>query len=67
MYKHLTYLFRHELQLDSALDIQSLSFDLLVDDGAVIYVNGVEVVRAYMPSGTIRSNTTASSIKLRKD
>ncbi len=39
----------------------TLSLDLLADDGAVVYINGVEVVRDNMPSGTITATTRASS------
>jgi len=34
---------------------------LKVDDGAVVYVNGVEVARENMPSGPIDRRTLASS------
>jgi hypothetical protein len=32
---------------------------LLRDDGAVVYINGAEVLRDNMPTGTITSTTTA--------
>lgn len=38
----------------------SFNFVYGYDDGIVIYVNGVEVVRTNMPSGTIAYNTVAS-------
>ncbi|NHA66598.1 fibronectin type III domain-containing protein [Phycicoccus flavus] len=34
---------------------------LLVDDGAVVYLNGSELVRENMPNGTVSSTTLASS------
>lgn len=37
------------------------NFVLSYDDGAVVYVNGTEVKRSNMPSGTIAYNTQASS------
>lgn len=37
------------------------TFNLTLDDGAVIYVNGTEVGRYNMPSGTPSYNTNASS------
>ncbi|MFN8019667.1 MAG: hypothetical protein U0P45_16320 [Acidimicrobiales bacterium] len=39
----------------------TLTLRLVADDGAVVYVNGVEVVRDNMPSGTITSSTRAAS------
>jgi hypothetical protein len=39
----------------------SLTLDLMADDGAVVYVNGVEVARDNMPAGTITSSTRAAS------
>ena len=40
--------------------IASLSIDLLRDDGAVVYLNGQEVVRSNMSTGTIDYGTLAS-------
>jgi hypothetical protein len=37
------------------------SLDMIIDDGAVVYVNGVEVARDNMPSGTIAYSTRAAS------
>lgn len=39
----------------------SLSLDLAADDGAVVYLNGVEVLRDNLPDGTITYNTGAST------
>jgi 3',5'-cyclic AMP phosphodiesterase CpdA len=39
----------------------SLSVDLLYDDGAIVYLNGIEVKRVNMPSGTISYNTFSIS------
>jgi hypothetical protein len=38
-----------------------LKLDVLFDDGAVVYINGIEVARFNMPSGNIAFNTWASS------
>ncbi len=40
----------------------SFDFTYSYDDGAVVYVNGVEVRRSNMPTGIIAYNTQASSI-----
>jgi hypothetical protein len=39
----------------------NLSFYLLVDDGAVVYIDGTEMFRQNMPQGTIDYLTQASS------
>lgn len=39
----------------------SFTFSLLRDDGAVVYLNGQEIVRSNMPVGTIAYNTLAST------
>ncbi|MCU0858797.1 MAG: hypothetical protein MUC65_10400, partial [Pontiellaceae bacterium] len=41
--------------------VTSLTLNLLRDDGAVVYLNGTEVLRDNMPSGTISYLTLASS------
>jgi len=41
----------------------SFTINFKYDDAIVVYVNGVEVTRANLPSGTISYNTTASSNK----
>ncbi|MCI5059014.1 MAG: metallophosphoesterase family protein, partial [Flavobacteriales bacterium] len=58
---HITYYFRQEFQVSNASIFNSLDIDLTYDDGAVIYVNGVEVDRVNMPTGTIDYQTAASS------
>ena len=38
-------------------DVAELSIGHIIDDGAVFYLNGVEVLRYNMPTGTITSST----------
>ena len=59
--KHITSYFRHTFSLALPGNIHELSLDLLADDGAIVYLNGAEVVRFNMPEGAINSETTASS------
>ncbi|MCA9260241.1 MAG: lamin tail domain-containing protein, partial [Planctomycetales bacterium] len=59
--KNITTYFRHAFNVTGAEDYTSLTLRLLRDDGAVVYLNGVEIVRTNMPSGTITSTTTANS------
>lgn len=42
-------------------EIETLVLELLRDDGAVVYLNGVEIVRSNLPGGSIISSTAASS------
>ena len=59
--KYITYYFRHEFQVANPDSTTYLTLRLLRDDGAVVYINGTEVTRSNMPSGTIDYLTTASS------
>jgi hypothetical protein len=59
--KYITTYFRHSFTLDSTVGISDLDISLVRDDGAVVYLNGVEVARTNMPGGTISSSTLASS------
>lgn len=58
--KHLTTYFRRRFHLDDPATYGDLTASLLVDDGAVIYLNGTEVRRINMPTGTINFSTRAS-------
>ncbi len=42
---YITYYFRHELNVRDASHIAGATFDLLYDDGAIVYLNGTEVYR----------------------
>ncbi|MBN2012249.1 lamin tail domain-containing protein [candidate division KSB1 bacterium] len=59
--KYITTCFRKHFTVENPDNISNLSINLLRDDGAVIYVNGVEVLRADMPSGDINYNTPAAN------
>ncbi len=56
-----TYFFRTTFVVSNAPEIDLLVFSNVVDDGAVFYLNGVEIRRLYMPSGTIDYSTPSSS------
>ena len=58
-YKHVTTYFRKSFGLTEIAPFRSLSIYLLVDDGAVAYLNGEEVARVNMPSGPIDYTTLA--------
>lgn len=57
---HITYYFRHSFTFSGTTDGMDLILQLKRDDGAVVYLNGTEVVRSNMPAGTITSTTLAS-------
>ena len=59
--KYPTTWFRHRFAVDDASSVGSLTLELLRDDGAVVYLNGHEVVRDNMPAGTITYQTRANS------
>ncbi len=60
--RYITTYFRHSFNIsDVSLYPNGLTLSLLRDDGAVIYVNGTEVIRDNMTSGSFDFETTASS------
>lgn len=58
-----TFYFEREFEIDLASDLATLDLLLqhLVDDGAVFYLNGVEVLRYNMAEGPIDANTLAAT------
>ena len=58
---HITYYFRHSFDIDNPDEIAGLALAILRDDGAVVYLNGTEVYRTNMPTGTITYTTLAST------
>jgi len=58
----LTYYFRTAFTLTNAPQVTSLIFSNLIDDGAVFYLNGVEIQRVRMNAGTITYTNLASSL-----
>jgi hypothetical protein len=53
------YYFRHKFTSDNVP--LSLKLSLLRDDGAIVYLNGAEVVRSNMPAGAVAYATLASA------
>lgn len=58
-----SYYFRHKFiyQFSSANPLDSIIFNLLRDDGAVVYLNGNEIFRSNMPTGPISYGSLAAS------
>ncbi len=59
--KYTTYYFRHSFEVTNPSQYVGLLLRLLRDDGAVVYLNGVEIERSNMPAGSINYLTFASS------
>ncbi len=59
-----TYYFEREFTLTSQqlADLDTLQIVHQVDDGAVVYLNGVEVARYNMPGGAVGPETAASTV-----
>jgi hypothetical protein len=55
-----TYYFRKGFNFSGDPAITQLTLDPIVDDGAVFFLNGVEIYRKNMPDGAIDYNTPAS-------
>jgi len=60
--KNPTTYFRKEFQVDDVSALSDILIQLVRDDGAVVYINGQEVIKDNMPTGTITYNTYASQI-----
>jgi titin len=59
--KFITTYFRKTFVVSDASLVTALTLRILRDDGAVVYLNGTEVFRTNMPTGTISNTTGASS------
>ena len=51
--RHVTTYFRHTFEVEEAARYDSLLFDVLRDDGVIVYVNGVEAFRQNMRPGPV--------------
>lgn len=56
-----TYYFRKKFNVSSMVNIDNIRLNAIIDDGALIYVNGTEVWRNNMPNGTVTSSTLATA------
>jgi hypothetical protein len=59
--RQITTYFRRTFLVTNTTDITALQVRLLRDDGAVLYLNGVEVFRSNMTNGPISSTTLATT------
>jgi acid phosphatase type 7 len=58
--KFITTYFRRAFSVTNAAAFNALTLRLMRDDGAVVYLNGVEVWRTNMPTATVSFSTPAS-------
>ena len=58
--RRMTYYFRRAFTVANPAALAALTVRYLRDDGCIIYINGAEVVRSNMPSGTVSYTTRAS-------
>src|ERR1044072_7277413 len=59
--KYITTYFRRAFTVTNPAAFGSMQLRILRDDGAVVYLNGVEVFRTNMPAGAIAGATLAST------
>ncbi|NLF30952.1 MAG: LEPR-XLL domain-containing protein, partial [Planctomycetes bacterium] len=57
--KYITTYFRHAFTVDDASDYLDLTVRLQRDDGAIVYLNGTEIVRDNLTTGTVTYTTGA--------
>ena len=58
--KYITTYFRHSFNIGDTSRYKEMNLKLLRDDGALVYLNGQEVIRSNMPDGEISNYTYAS-------
>ena len=59
--KYITTLFRKIVNIQNPSQFSSFTINMVRDDGAIVYINGVEVIRSNMPAGAITQGTHASA------
>jgi hypothetical protein len=59
--RYITYYFRHTFVVPPDTFLTNLTFSLLRDDGAVVWLNGREMYRSNMPNTAITYTTPASA------
>ncbi len=57
--RHITTYFRTDFDVANAAAVMSLELNVIRDDGVVVYLNGVEVLRDNLPTGPIEAATLA--------
>ena len=57
--KYITYYFRKQINFTSLTSYSGVTLSIRRDDGAIVYLNGVEMYRSNLPAGTIINTTLA--------
>lgn len=57
---YITYYFRNKFNISSTKDLTKLSAMIGFDDGFVLYLNGTEINRTYMNSGSVTHSTISN-------
>lgn len=65
--KYPAYYFRKTFYIDNLSVIHQMILTLQVDDGAIVYLNGHEIVRHNMPSGAVTYKTYADVVVIYLD
>jgi hypothetical protein len=60
--KYITSYYRHSFHITNPAEVKELKLKLLRDDGAVIYLNGIEIVRSNMPAGAVSFSTLSTAV-----
>jgi hypothetical protein len=56
-HKYITSYFRRAFTIADPMTVTAMNAELMYDDGVVVYLNGTEVKRLHMPTGTITAST----------
>lgn len=59
--KYITSYYRRVFQINDLAAVKELTLKLMRDDGAVVYLNGNEILRSNLSTGTISFSTPAST------
>ena len=65
--KYITSYYRKKFVVNDTTGTDSLIVHVSVDDGAVLYLNGSELVRINMPVGTVNSSTLATGMPVNEN
>jgi hypothetical protein len=60
--KQVTAWFRTQVEIDDPSVVEQLIFDITLDDGAVVWLNGEEALRLNMPDGSDESTHALTSV-----
>ena len=61
------YFFRKTFHIDDPSSVNQMILTLQVDDGAIVYLNGHEIVRHNMPAGAVTHKTYANAVVIYLD